>query len=59
MVSRDLQTSASALTSIAAAIERDPTLLVDLVPLLATGFVLLQREMVLHLLDTEPDWPWQ
>lgn len=59
MVSRELQTSASALTSIAAAIERDPTLLVDLVPLLATGFVLLQREMVLHLLDTEPDWPWQ
>jgi hypothetical protein len=58
MVSRELQTSASALTSIAAAIERDPTLLVDLVPLLATGFVLLQREMVLHLLDTEPDWPW-
>lgn len=59
MISRELQTSASALTSIAAAIERDPTLLVDLVPLLATGFVLLQREMVLHLLDTEPDWPWQ
>ena len=59
MVSRELQTSASALTSIAAAIERDPTLLVDLVPLLATGFVLLQREMVLHLLNTEPDWPWQ
>ena len=58
MVSRELQTSASALTSIAAAIERDPTLLVDLVPLLATGFVLLQREMVLHLLNTEPDWPW-
>jgi hypothetical protein len=58
MVSRELQTSASALTSIAAVIERDPTLLVDLVPLLATGFVLLQREMVLHLLDTEPDWPW-
>lgn len=58
MISRELQTSASALTSIAAAIERDPTLLVDLVPLLATGFVLLQREMVLHLLDTEPDWPW-
>lgn len=59
MISRELQTSASALTSIAAAIERDPTLLADLVPLLATGFVLLQREMVLHLLDTEPDWPWQ
>ena len=59
MVSRELQTSASALTSIAAAIERDPTLLADLVPLLATGFVLLQREMVLHLLNTEPDWPWQ
>ena len=58
MISAELQTVASALTSITAAVERDPSLLVDLVPLLATGFVLLQREMVLYLLDSEPDWPW-
>ena len=30
----------------------------DLVPLLGRGLVMAQREMVLHLLDTEPDWPW-
>jgi hypothetical protein len=37
----------------------DAELLADLVPLLARGLVMAQREMVLHLLDTEPDWPWQ
>ena len=58
MISIELQSSATALTATAAAIDRDPTLMVDLVPLLATGFVLLQREMLVHLLDTEADWPW-
>lgn len=58
MISIELQSSATALTATAAVIDRDPTLLVDLVPLLATGFVLLQREMLLHLLNSEPDWPW-
>ena len=42
----------------AEAVHREPDLLADLVPLLATGLLLLQREIVLHLLDTEPDWPW-
>jgi hypothetical protein len=33
-------------------------LLADLVPLLARGLVMAEREMVMYLLDTEADWPW-
>lgn len=58
MISTELQSCATALAETAAAVHREPDLLVDLVPLLATGLLLLQREIVLHLLDTEPDWPW-
>ena len=36
----------------------DPDLIADLVPLLGRGLAVAQREMVLHLLNTEPDWPW-
>lgn len=56
MIGTDLATAATALTEIAEG--ADAKLLADLVPLLGRGLVLAQREMVLHLLDTEPDWPW-
>ncbi len=56
MIGSDLAAAATALTSIAEG--ADAKLLADLVPLLARGLVMAQREMVLHLLDTEPDWPW-
>lgn len=56
MIHRDLAAAATALTSIAEVLE--PAALADLVPLFACGLVMAQREMVLHLLDTEPDWPW-
>lgn len=59
MISSELQAGATALAETAAAVHREPDLLADLVPLLATGLLLLQREISLHLLDTEPDWPWQ
>jgi len=52
----DLAEASTALTEIAEG--ADTVLLADLVPLLARGLMLAQREMVLHLLDTEPDWPW-
>ena len=58
MISTELQSGATALAETAEVVHHEPDLLVDLVPLLATGLLLLQREMTLHLLDTEPDWPW-
>ena len=57
MIDRNLAAAATALTETAH--RADAELLADLVPLLGRGLVLAQREMVLHLLDTEPDWPWQ
>ena len=56
MIDQSLAAAATALTSIAEG--ADAELLADLVPLLGRGLVMAQREMVLHLLDTEPDWPW-
>jgi hypothetical protein len=56
MIDRSLADAATALTEtleIGGAVA-----LPDLVPLLGRGLVMAQREMVLHLLDTEPDWPW-
>jgi hypothetical protein len=50
-----LVTAATALTECAEG--ADAELLAGLVPLLARGLAIAQREMVLHLLDTEPDWP--
>jgi hypothetical protein len=58
MIHKQVALAATALTECAAFAAVDPELLVDLVPLLARGLVMAQREMVLHLLDTEPDWPW-
>jgi len=56
VIHSDLAAAATALTEIAEG--ADAELLADLVPLLGRGLVMAQREMVLHLLDTEPDWPW-
>ena len=58
MISREMQSGATALMETAEAVHHEPELLADLVPLLAIGLLLLQRQMLLHLLDTEPDWPW-
>ena len=56
MIHADLATAATALTEAAKA--GGPAALPELVPLLARGLVMAQREMLLYLLDTEPDWPW-
>lgn len=56
MIHSDLALAATALTEIAEG--ADAELLADLVPLLGRGLVMAQREMVLHLLDTEAEWPW-
>ena len=56
MISAELQSGAVALAETAAGLHHEPELLADLVPLLAIGLLLLQRQML--LLDTEPDWPW-
>lgn len=58
MISAELQSGASALAETAAGLHHEPELLADLVPLLAVGLLLLQRELLLHLFDTERDWPW-
>ena len=58
MIHKQVALAATALTECAEFAAADPELLADLVPLLARGLVMAQREMVLHLLDTEPDWPW-
>ena len=56
MITADLVDAATALTETAAVLE--PAALSDLVPLFACGLVMAQRQMLLYLLDTEPEWPW-
>jgi hypothetical protein len=56
MIDARVAMAATALTETAEVLE--PAALSDLVPLLACGLVIAQRQMLLHLLDTEPDWPW-
>ena len=56
MIHSDLAVAATALTETAALLE--PAALSDLVPLFACGLVMAQRQMLLYLLDTEPEWPW-
>lgn len=56
MIHSDLAAAATALAETAEVVE--PSVLGDLVPMFACGVVMAQREMLLHLLDTEPDWPW-
>ena len=56
MIDAKVAAAATALTETAEVLE--PAALADLVPLLACGLVIAQRQMLLYLLDTEPDWPW-
>lgn len=56
MIHVDLVNAATALTETAELLE--PAALVELVPLFACGLVMAQRQMLLYLLDTEPEWPW-
>ncbi len=38
---------------------RYPETLPDVLPLFAGIVLLTHRELITHLLNTEPDWPWQ
>ena len=38
---------------------RYPDALPDVLPLFAGIVLLTHRELIAHLLNTEPDWPWQ
>ncbi len=58
MIDKRVALAATALMESAEFAAADPELLADLVPLLARGLVMAQREMVMYLLDTETDWPW-
>ena len=54
MISTSLQAAATALAETAGRLE--PAALGELVPLLACGLALANREMLMHLLETEVDW---
>lgn len=56
MIDARVAVAATALTETAR--QADGEVLADLVPLLAVGLAMAQREMVLYLLNAEPDWPW-
>ena len=56
MIDARVAAAATALTETAEVLE--PAALADLVPMLACGLAMAQREMLLYLLDTEPEWPW-
>jgi hypothetical protein len=38
---------------------RYPDALPDVLPLFAGIVLITHRELITHLLNTEPDWPWQ
>ena len=38
---------------------RYPDALADVLPLFAGIVLFAHRELIAHLLNTEPDWPWQ
>ena len=56
MISPELRNIASVLTSTH---RRYPDALPDVLPLFAGIVLLTHRELIAHLLNTEPDWPWQ
>ena len=56
MIHPDLITAATALSEIAD--HADARLLAELVPLFGRGIVMAQRDMLLFLLETESEWPW-
>jgi len=52
----DLAEAATALAQIAQG--ADAKTLARLVPLFGKGTELARRDMLLYILDTEPEWPW-
>ena len=56
MISPELWNIASVLTS---TYRRYPDALPDVLTLFAGIVLITHRELISHLLNTEPDWPWQ
>ena len=56
MISTELRNVGSVLTSTH---RRYPNVLPDVLPMFAGIVLLTQRELIAHLLNTEPDWPGQ
>ena len=54
MISPELRNIASVLTS---TYRRYPDALPDVLPLFAGIVLITHRELISHLLNTEPDWP--
>ena len=50
---------ANVATVLASTHRRYPDVLPDVLPLFTGIMVLPHREIIAHLLNTEPDWPWQ
>ena len=55
MVSSPLSHVATVLSSVH---RRHPDALPDVLPLFAGVVLFTHRELIAHLLNTEPDWPW-
>ena len=56
MISTELRNVASVLASTH---RRYPNALPYVLPLFAGIVLFTHRELIAHLLNTEPDWPWQ
>ena len=56
MISPELRNIASVLASTH---RQYPDALPDVLPLFARIVLITHRELITHLLNTEPDWPWQ
>ena len=56
MISPELRNVASVLASTH---RQYPDALPDVLPLFAGIVLITHRELIAHLLNTEPDWPWQ
>lgn len=56
MISADI---AKVATVLASTHRRYPGTLPDVLPLFAGIVLITHRELITHLLNTEPDWPWQ
>ena len=55
MISPELRNIASVLASTH---QQHPDALPDVLPLFAGIVLFTHRELIAHLLNTEPDWPW-
>ena len=55
MISPELRQAVSVLASTH---RRYPDALPDVLPLFAGIVLFTHRELIAHLLNTEPDWPW-